>query len=205
MKSKFLILVLSVGACTSVLNSCTTTKGEAGSTTVSVGTQSGERPFWTYDGDWDITKLRSELGDSEKDPKNAYVVTSASVKKREQVPNCYEMAKTRGAAEFASQINKIVKDANVISEDQESSEFNRQLQTKTQAVLVGAETAKKTWATIDEGGDAKVFCWTVVAMPRKNLTKLQKDVLDMLEKEAKGDPELKQRAKAAVDKMASEF
>jgi hypothetical protein len=179
-------------------------KGEK-SEVIETSTKDQQRPFWTYDGDWDIEKLRTEMGDSAKEPKKAFYVSSASVKRREAIEQCYQMASTRGSAEFAKRINTIVQDANAISEDQDETEFQRNLQQKTQAVLVGTETAKKTWAKIDDDGEEKYVCWAVMSMPRKNLEKLQKDVLKILEKEAKGDSELKARANQAVEKMASEF
>jgi hypothetical protein len=187
-----------------LVGACASTGGKEGepSRVVETSSQDGKRAFWTYD-PIDIKKLREEQKDSAESPKFAYFVAQSIVGRTDLVPNCYQMARTRAAGEFAASIAQKIQDANAISESQDATEFQRQLEAHTKTFLVGSTIANKTWAKVEEDGETKVTCWVLMSVPRKHLEALQKDVLKMLQDGAKGDNELKQRAKSAVEQMSA--
>ena len=173
--------------------------------TIATGTSTNTRPFWTYEGDVDMKKLQSSLGDNPSEPKNMYVISRATVAKEDLVPNCYQMARTRTSSEVSQTVAEVVKSANALSSSADANEFEGLITTNSQQMVVGASVAEKTWAKVSEDGDVKVHCWVVMSMPRNNLKKLQDMVIKQLEQANGGDPTLKARVKTAMDNMQQEF
>lgn len=168
--------------------------------------EDGKRPFWTYDGSWKIEELRKHVNDSVTEPKFAYVVTEASVKNETAIPQCYAMAKTRGSAEVGRQISETVKEAKAISGSAEESEFQSEIRTKANNIIVGYEEVEKFSLKIkDQDEDKPYRCWVLMKFPRKNLKTLQGFVMKALEKEAGGNADLKANVQEATKQMMNEM
>jgi len=169
-------------------------------------TSSGEssRPFWTMDGGYRIEKLRDLYNDDEKNPKNAYFVTQASVMKADLAPNCYNMARTRASAEISEQVSDVVKQAGAMAVTSTNTEFNKMIETQSKNMIVGAEMIDKTWFKV-EGEETNPYkCFIVLSVPRKNLDKLQQNMLTMLEKEMSGDLGMIKQVKESIEKRMQE-
>ena len=200
MNSKFLLV-----AGLLVLASCSSSQKKYDGKELQL-TSSGEstRPFWTMDGGYKIEKIRDHYNDDEKNPKNAYFVTQASVMKSDLVPNCYNMARTRASAEVSEQVSDVVKQAGAMAVTNTNTEFNKMIETQSKNMIVGAEMIDKTWFKI-EGEETNPYkCFIVLSVPRKNLDKLQQNMLTMLEKEMSGDPGMIKQLKESVDKRMQE-
>lgn len=166
-------------------------------------TSSGEneRPFWTMDGGYKIGKLREFYNDDEEKPKNAYFVTQASVTQADLVPNCYNMAKTRASAEVSEQVSDVIKQAGALAITNTNSEFNKMIETQSKNMIVGAEMVDKTWFKVKTENEANPYkCFIVLSVPRKNLEKLQANMLTLLEKEMNGNKEMAKEVKESVEK-----
>ena len=169
-------------------------------------TSSGEseRPFWTLDGGYKIEKLRDHYNDDEDAPKNAYFVTQASVMKADLVPNCYNMARTRASAEVSEQVSDVIKQTGAMAVTNTNTEFNKMIETQSKNMIVGAEMIDKTWFKV-EGEEANPYkCFIVLAVPRKNLDKLQQNMITLLEKELSGDAGMIKQVKESVEKRLQE-
>ena len=200
MNSKFLIVTVLL-----VLAACSSAQKKYDGKELQL-TSSGEstRPFWTMDGSYKIEKIRDHYNDDEKNPKNAYFVTQASVMKADLVPNCYNMARTRASAEVSEQVSDVVKQAGAMAVTNTNTEFNKMIETQSKNMIVGAEMIDKTWFKI-EGEETNPYkCFIVLSVPRKNLDKLQQNMLTMLEKELSGDPGMIKQLKESVDKRMQE-
>lgn len=163
-----------------------------------------ERPFWTLDGGYKIEKLRDHYNDDEDSPKNAYFITQASVMKADLVPNCYNMARTRASAEISEQVSEVVKQAGAMAVTNTSTEFNKMIETQSKNMIVGAEMIDKTWFKV-EGEESNPYkCFIVLSVPRKNLDKLQQNMMTMLEKEMSGDAGMIKQVKESVEKRMQE-
>lgn len=201
MKSKALILVALV-----TLASCSSAQKKYDGKDLQL-TSSGhnERPFWTMDGGYKIEKLRDLYKDDEDQPKNAYFVTQASVMKADLVPNCYNMARTRASAEVSEQVSDVVKQAGAMTVSNTSTEFNKMIETQSKNMIVGAEMIDKTWFKVEGETETNPYkCFIVLAVPRKNLDKLQANMMTMLEKEMNGDPGMIKQVKESVEKRMLE-
>lgn len=167
-------------------------------------TGESERPFWTMDGGYKIEKLRDHYNDDEDKPTNAYFVTQASVMKADLVPNCYNMARTRASAEVSEQVSDVVKQAGAMAVTNNSTEFNKMIETQSKNMIVGAEMIDKTWFKV-EGDETNPYkCFIVLSVPRKNLDKLQANMMTMLEKEMTGDAGMIKQVKESVEKRMQE-
>jgi hypothetical protein len=200
MNSKFLLV-----AGLLVLASCSSAQKKYDGKELQL-TSSGEsaRPFWTMDGGYKIEKLRDNYNDDEDAPKNAYFVTQASVMKADLVPNCYNMARTRASAEVSEQVSDVVKQAGAMAVTNTSTEFNKMIETQSKNMIVGAEMIDKTWFKV-EGEETNPYkCFIVLSVPRKNLDKLQQNMMTMLEKEMSGDPGMIKQVKESVEKRMQE-
>ena len=200
MNSKFLLI-----AGLAVLASCSSAQKEYDGKELQL-TSSGEskRPFWTMDGGYKIEKLRDHYNDDEDAPKNAYFVTQASVMKADLVPNCYNMARTRASAEVSEQVSDVVKQAGAMAVTNTSTEFNKMIETQSKNMIVGAEMIDKTWFKV-EGDETNPYkCFIVLSVPRKNLDKLQQNMMTMLEKEMSGDAGMIKQVKESVEKRMQE-
>jgi hypothetical protein len=167
-------------------------------------TGDSERPFWTMDGGYKIEKLRDLYKDDEKTPKNAYFVTQASVMQADLVPNCYNMARTRASAEVSEQVSDVVKQAGALAVTNTNTEFNKMIETQSKNMIVGAEMIDKTWFKVDSEETNPYKCFIVLSVPRKNLDKLQANMMTMLEKEMSGDAGMIKQVKESVDKRMQE-
>ena len=163
-----------------------------------------ERPFWTLDGGYKIEKLRDHYNDNEKTPKNAYFITQASVMKADLVPNCYNMARTRASAEISDQVSEVVKQAGAMAITNTNTEFNKMIETQSKNMIVGAEMIDKTWFKVDSEETNPYKCFIVLSVERKNLDKLQQNMMTMLEKEMNGDPGMIKQVKESVEKRMQE-
>ncbi|MBY0413262.1 MAG: hypothetical protein K2Q18_03820 [Bdellovibrionales bacterium] len=203
MKTKVAVLALSVGLMT--MMSCSSEqKKYDGKELQLTSTGESERPFWTMDGGYKIDKLRDNYNDDEKNPKNAYFVTQASVMKADLVPNCYNMARTRASAEVSEQVSDVVKQAGALAVTNSSTEFNKMIETQSKNMIVGAEMIDKTWFKV-EGDETNPYkCFIVLSVPRKNLDKLQQNMMTMLEKEMSGDPGMIKQVRESVEKRMQE-
>lgn len=169
-------------------------------------TSSGEssRPFWTMDGGYKIEKLRDHYNDDKDEPKNAYFVTQASVMKADLIPNCYNMAKTRASAEISEQVSDVVKQAGAMALTNTNTEFNKMIETQSNNMIVGAEMIDKTWFKV-EGDESNLYkCFIVLSVPRKNLEKLQQNMMMLMEKEMSGDAGMIKQVKESVEKRMQE-
>lgn len=173
--------------------------------TISTGTSDQKRPYWTYEGDLDMKKVHADIGDNPAEPKHMVVITKATVAKEELIPNCYNMARARAGDETASTVSELVKSSSSMASSSDATEFQKVISSQSNQFIIGAEVANKTWVKILDEGDTKFHCWVMLKMPRKNLKKLQEIVEKQLQKEMGGEPDLKERVKAAQDKMQSEF
>ena len=200
MNSKFLLVTGLL-----LLASCSSTQKKYDGKELQL-TSSGEstRPFWTMDGGYKIEKIRDHYNDDEKNPKNAYFVTQASVMKADLVPNCYNMARTRASAEVSEQVSDVVKQAGAMAVTNTNTEFNKMIETQSKNMIVGAEMVDKTWFKIESEETNPYKCFIVLSVPRKNLDKLQQNMLTMLEKEMSGDPGMIKQLKESVDKRMQE-
>ena len=201
MYSKALILVALVA-----LASCSSAQKKYDGKELQL-TSSGdsERPFWTMDGGYKIEKLRDLYKDDEDQPKNAYFVTQASVMKADLVPNCYNMARIRASAEVSEQVSDVVKQAGAMAVSNTSTEFNKMIETQSKNMIVGAEMIDKTWFKVEGETETNPYkCFIVLAVPRKNLDKLQANMMTMLEKEMNGDPGMIKQVKESVEKRMQE-
>lgn len=201
MNSKALILVALVA-----LASCSSAQKKYDGKELQL-TSSGdsERPFWTMDGGYKIEKLRDLYKDDEDQPKNAYFVTQASVMKADLVPNCYNMARIRASAEVSEQVSDVVKQAGAMAVSNTSTEFNKMIETQSKNMIVGAEMIDKTWFKVEGETETNPYkCFIVLAVPRKNLDKLQANMMTMLEKEMNGDPGMIKQVKESVEKRMQE-
>lgn len=167
-------------------------------------TGESERPFWTLDGSYKIEKLREHYNDDDDKPKNAYFITQASVMNADLVPNCYNMARTRASAEVSEQISDVVKQAGALAVSNTSTEFNKMIETQSKNMVVGAEMIDKTWFKVQSEETNPYKCFIVLAVPRKNLEKLQQNMMTMLEKEMSGNPGMIQQVKESVEKRMQE-
>lgn len=163
-----------------------------------------ERPFWTLDGGYKIEKLRDHYNDDEDTPKNAYFVTQASVMKADLVPNCYNMARTRASAEVSEQVSDVIKQAGAMAVTNTNTEFNKMIETQSKNMIVGAEMIDKTWFKVESEETNPYKCFVVLSVPRKNLDKLQQNMLTMLEKEMTGDAGMIKQVKDSVEKRMQE-
>lgn len=164
-----------------------------------------ERPFWTMDGGYKIEKLRDHYNDDEDKPNNAYFVTQASVMKADLVPNCYNMARTRASAEISEQVSEVVKQAGAMAVTNTNTEFNKMIETQSKNMIVGAEMIDKTWFKVDGETETNPYkCFIVLSVPRKNLDKLQANMMTMLEKEMSGDAGMIKQVKESVEKRMQE-
>jgi hypothetical protein len=159
-----------------------------------------ERPFWTLDGGYKIEKLRDHYNDDEDKPANAYFVTQASVMKADLVPNCYNMARTRASAEVSEQVSDVVKQAGAMAITNTNTEFNKMIETQSKNMIVGAQMIDKTWFKVDSDETNPYKCFIVLSVDRKNLEKLQQNMMTMLEKEMNGDPGMIKQVKESVEK-----
>lgn len=159
-----------------------------------------ERPFWTLDGGYKIEKLRDHYNDDEDNPKNAYFITQASVMNADLVPNCYNMARTRASAEVSEQVSDVVKQAGALSLSNTGSEFNKMIETQSKNMIVGAEMIDKTWFKVASEETNPYKCFIVLSVPRKNLEKLQQNMMTMIEKEMAGNPGQIAQVKESVEK-----
>jgi|GEM_PF-4431598 len=208
MKNVTMVLSIAVAASTLMLTACSSTPTAAerkDEKVLSAGTLSNTRPWWTYEGDLDRKKLAEAMGDDGKDPKNMFVISTATVSNEDLVPNCYQIARTRTSSDLAMSISNIVKASSALASSADANEFQGIIASETQQVVVGAQIAEKTWAKIEANGQVKVHCWVVVGLPRKNMSKLQEIVISQLEKANSGDASLKERVKVAMDKMAQQL
>jgi hypothetical protein len=169
-------------------------------------TSSGEseRPFWTLDGGYKIEKLRDHYNDDEENPKNAYFITQASVMNADLVPNCYNMARTRASAEVSEQVSDVVKQAGALSLTNTGTEFTKMIETQSKNMIVGAEMIDKTWFKVQSEETNPYKCFIVLSVPRKNLDKLQANMITMIEKEMAGNPGQIKEVKESVDKRMKE-
>lgn len=170
-------------------------------------TSSGEstRPFWTMDGGYKIEKLRDHYNDDEDKPNNAYFVTQASVSKADLVPNCYNMARTRASSEISEQVSEVVKQAGAMAVTNTNTEFNKMIETQSKNMIVGAEMIDKTWFKVEGENEQNPYkCFIVLSVPRKNLDKLQANMMTMLEKEMSGDAGMIKQVKESVEKRMQE-
>lgn len=200
MNSKVLIL-----AGLAVLASCSSAQKHYDGKELAL-TSSGEssRPFWTMDGGYKIEKLREHYNDDEDTPKNAYFITQASVMKADLVPNCYNMARTRASAEISEQVSEVVKQAGAMAVTNTNTEFNKMIETQSKNMIVGAEMIDKTWFKVDSEETNPYKCFIVLSVPRKNLDKLQANMMTMLEKEMSGDAGMIKQVKESVEKRMQE-
>lgn len=200
MNSKFLLVTVLL-----VLASCSSAQKKYDGKELEL-TSSGEstRPFWTMDGSYKIEKLRDHYNDDEDAPKNAYFVTQASVMKADLVPNCYNMARTRASAEVSEQVSDVVKQAGAMALTNTNTEFNKMIETQSKNMIVGAEMIDKTWFKV-EGEETNPYkCFIVLSVPRKNLDKLQQNMMTMLEKEMSGDAGMIKQVKESIEKRMQE-
>lgn len=187
------------------LAACSTTK-HMGKDVEAMSSIDNKRPFWTYDGGWKVEEVRKHAGDNEKEPKFAYVVTEASVKSETAMPQCYSMAKTRASAEVGRQISETVKEAKAISGSSEETEFQSEIRTKANNIIIGYEEVEKFNLKIAGDDEDKPYrCWVLMKFPRKNLKTLQGFVMKALEKEAGGNADLKANVQDATKKMMEEM
>ncbi|MBC7429241.1 MAG: hypothetical protein H7336_11550 [Bacteriovorax sp.] len=201
MNSKALLLVA-----LAVLASCSSAQKKYDGKDLAL-TSSGEstRPFWTMDGGYKIEKLRDLYKDDEDKPRNAYFVTQASVMKADLVPNCYNMARTRASAEVSEQVSDVVKQAGAMAITNTNTEFNKMIETQSRNMIVGAEMIDKTWFKVDGENEVNAYkCFIVLSVPRKNLDKLQANMMTMLEKEMNGDAGMIKTVKDSVEKRMQE-
>lgn len=84
-----------------VLAGCSSQPKYMGQKVQAVSSADNSRPIWTFESGWKIEDVRKQYGDDQNDPKFAYVVTNASVKTDQAIPQCYAMAKTRASALLA--------------------------------------------------------------------------------------------------------
>ena len=201
MKSKVLSFVM-----LAVLASCSSAQKKYDGKELTL-TSSGDstRPFWTMDGGYKIEKLRDLYKDDEDKPKNAYFVTQASVMKADLVPNCYNMARTRASAEVSEQVSDVVKQAGALAISNSNTEFNKMIETQSRNMIVGAEMIDKTWFKVAGENETNPYkCFIVLSVPRKNLDKLQSNMMTMLEKEMNGDAGMIKQVKDSVEKRMQE-
>lgn len=170
-----------------------------------VSSADGNRPKWTYDSGWSVEDVRKQHGDDAKDPKYAFVVTSASVKNDNAIPQCYAMAKTRASAEVGRQISETVKEAKALSQNADEAEFMNEIRTKANNVISGYEEADKFYLKLAGDEDKPYKCWVLMKFPRKNLKTLQGFVMKALEKEAGGNEDLKAKVNDATKSMMAEM
>lgn len=200
MNSKALMLVGLL-----VLASCSSAqKNYDGKELALTSSGDSERPFWTMDGGYKIEKLREHYNDDAEKPKNAYFITQASVMSADLAPNCYNMARTRASAEVSEQVSDVVKQAGAMAVTNTNTEFNKMIETQSKNMIVGAEMIDKTWFKV-AGEEANPYkCFVVLSVPRKNLDKLQANMLTMLEKEMSGDAGMIKQVKESIDKKMQE-
>ena len=201
MKSRALILI----TLAAVLTSCSSKqKTYDGKDLQLTSSGESERPFWTLDGGYKIGKLREHYNDDEDEPKNAYFVTQASVMSADLVPNCYNMARTRASAEVSEQVSDVVKQAGAMAVTNTNTEFNKMIETQSKNMIVGAEMIDKTWFKVQSEEANPYKCFIVLSVPRKNLDKLQQNMMTMLEKEMSGDPGMIKQVRESVEKRMQE-
>ena len=172
---------------------------------LATGTTDQKLPFWTYEGNVDKKKLAAAMGDDGSEPKRSYFISRATVDNEDLVPNCYSIARTRSSAELAHGISNVVKESNALSTSSSATEFEGLIADQTQQSVVGAEIVEKTWAKIERDGKVRYQCWVVLGVPKDNVKHLEDVVFQALEKNAAGDPGLKERVKTAMDKMQQTF
>lgn len=200
MKSRCLILIalLALASCSSKQ------KTFDGKDLQQTSSGESERPFWTLDGGYKIEKLREHYNDDDDKPTHAYFVTQASVMNADLVPNCYNMARTRASAEVSEQISDVVKQAGALAVTNTNTEFNKMIETQSKNMIVGAEMIDKTWFKVKSEEANPYKCFIVLSVPRKNLDKLQQNMMTMLEKEMNGDPGMIKQVKESVEKRMQE-
>lgn len=200
MKSRCLVLVTLIA-----LASCSSAqKKYDGKDLKQTSSGESERPFWTMDGSYKIEKLRDHYNDDEDNPKNAYFITQASVMNADLIPNCYNMARTRASAEVSEQVSDVVKQAGAMALTNTGTEFNKMIETQSKNMIVGAEMIDKTWFKVDSEETNPYKCFIVLSVPRKNLDKLQQNMMTMLEKEMSGDPGMIKQVRESVEKRMQE-
>jgi hypothetical protein len=200
MKSRCLVLIALL-----VLASCSSKqKTYDGKDLQLTSSGESERPFWTLDGGYKIEKLRDHYNDDEENPKNAYFITQASVMNADLVPNCYNMARTRASAEVSEQVSDVVKQAGALSLTNTGTEFTKMIETQSKNMIVGAEMIDKTWFKVQSEETNPYKCFIVLSVPRKNLDKLQANMISMIEKEMAGNPGQIKEVKESVDKRMKE-
>lgn len=201
MKSRCLVLI----ALLALVASCSSKqKTYDGKDLQQTSSGESERPFWTLDGGYKIEKLRDHYNDDEDNPKNAYFITQASVMNADLVPNCYNMARTRASAEVSEQVSDVVKQAGALSLTNTGSEFNKMIETQSKNMIVGAEMIDKTWFKVAGEETNPYKCFIVLSVPRKNLDKLQANMMTMIEKEMAGNPGQIKEVKESVDQRMKE-
>ncbi len=198
------ISVMTLAACGSGSKSEDASK-YMGQEVEAVSSADNTRPKWTFDSGWNIEDVRKQHGDDPKEPKFAYVVTSASVKTDQAIPQCYSMAKARASAEIGRQISETVKEAKALSQNAEEAEFMNEIRTKANNVVTGYEEADKFYLKLKGDEDKPFKCWVLMKFPRKNLKTLQGFVMKALEKEAGGNADLKGRVDEATKQMMTEM
>lgn len=170
-----------------------------------VSSVDNKRPFWTFDGGWKMEELRKHVNDNLEEPKFAYIVTAASVKSENALPQCYAMAKTHASAEIGRQVSETVKEAKALSQNADEAEFMNEINTKAHNLITGFEEVEKFNLKLKGDEDKPVKCWVLMKFPRKNLKTLQGFVMKTLEKEAGGNPDLKAKVTEATTKMMNEM
>lgn len=190
-----------------LVSSCATKQQEnyLGQKIDSVSSLDSKRPNWTYDSGWKIEDIRKQYGDDTVEPKHAFVVSSASVKSDQSIPQCYAMAKTRASAEIGRQISETIKEAKALSQNSEELEFMNDIRSKANNIIVGYEEADKFYLKVSNEDDKPFKCWVLMKFPRKNLKTLQEYVLKALEKEAGGNQDLKANVQNATQKIMEEM
>lgn len=188
-------------ATTLALSACSSAqKTFDGNKIISSGTGDNERPFWTLDGGFEIEKLRSHLNDDKKKPNYAYFISQASVANTDLIPNCYNMARTRAAAEASTSISETVKESSAMAITDSNTEFNKMIETQSKNMLVGATIADKTWFKIQTDSSNPYKCYIILSVPRKSLDRVQEKVLSSIEKELNGDKAMINKVKESVEK-----
>lgn len=171
-----------------------------------VDTSSGEskRPFWTLDGGFKIDDIRKAYGDDAKNPKFAYFISQASISKTDLIPNCYEMAKLRSAAEASEQISQRIKQAASMTLNESSVEFEKVIESQSKNLIVGSQVIDKTWFKVDSEEANPYKCFVLLSVPRTNLERIQQGLLEAVEKKLKANKETKTKLKESIEKNLNE-
>lgn len=198
--------LLVITAFISLLTSCSTaTKHYNSEKIIASSDGKNERPFWTLDGAYKVSKLRDHFGDDNKKPKFAYFISQSSTSKENLIPNCYQMARVQAIAEVSTSISEDLKQATQMEMNTEETTFTTLIETNTKNMIAGAKIEEKAWIKIESEDDQKPYkCFIALSVPRKNLERLQELYMRNLEKTSALEIEQKRELKNKIGEQLLE-